>query len=108
MRNSDSGTNSLIERFLKKKQISKDQMNIVAYTENGQSLIQFVLQDIGIAIISEIAAREYYDKNLMMIHEINEFNEERYFYLVYNQNKTQSMLSKLFIERAPELIKPES
>jgi hypothetical protein len=44
----------------------------------------------------------------MMIHEINEFNEERYFYLVYNQNKTQSMLSKLFIERAPELIKPES
>jgi DNA-binding transcriptional LysR family regulator len=108
MRNSDSGTNSLIERFLKKKQISKDQMNIVAYTENGQSLIQFVLQDIGIAIISEIAAREYYDKNLMMIHEINEFNEERYFYLVYNQNKTQSMLSKLFIESAPELIKPES
>jgi DNA-binding transcriptional LysR family regulator len=108
MRNSDSGTNSLIERFLKKKQISKDQMNIVAYTENGQSLIQFVLQDIGIAIISEIAAREYYDKNLMMIHEINEFNEERYFYLVYNQNKTQSMLSKLFIERAPKLIKPES
>jgi DNA-binding transcriptional LysR family regulator len=104
MRNSDSGTNSLIERFLKKKQISKDQMNIVAYTENGQSLIQFVLQDIGIAIISEIAAREYYDKNLMMIHEINEFNEERYFYLVYNQNKTQSMLSKLFIEGAKEWI----
>jgi DNA-binding transcriptional LysR family regulator len=108
MRNSDSGTNSLIERFLKKKQISKDQMNIVAYTENGQSLIQFVLHDIGIAIISEIAAREYYDKNLMMIHEINGFNDERYFYLVYNQNKTQSMLSKLFIDRAPELIKPES
>lgn len=108
MRNSDSGTNSLIERFLKKKQISKDQMNIVAYTENGQSLIQFVLQDIGIAIISEIAAREYDDKNLMMIHEINGFNDERYFYLVYNQNKTQSMLSKLFIESALELIKPIS
>lgn len=108
MRNSDSGTNSLIERFLKKKQISKDQMNIVAYTENGQSLIQFVLQDIGIAIISEIAAREYYDKNLIMIHEINGFNDERYFYLVYNQNKTQSMLSKLFIESAHELIKPIS
>jgi DNA-binding transcriptional LysR family regulator len=108
MRNSDSGTNSLIERFLKKNKISKDRMNIVAYTENGQSLIQFVLQDIGIAIISEMAAREYYDRNLLMIHEINGFNDERYFYLVYNQNKTQSMLSKLFIESAHELIKPES
>jgi DNA-binding transcriptional LysR family regulator len=104
MRNSDSGTNSLIEKFLKKKQISKDQMNIVAFTENGQSLIQFVLQDIGIAIISEMAAREYYDKRLLKVHEINGFNDERYFYLVYNQNKTQSMLSKLFIESAQELI----
>ncbi|MFP7297491.1 selenium metabolism-associated LysR family transcriptional regulator [Neobacillus niacini] len=108
MRNSDSGTNSLIERFLKKKQIAKEQMDIVAYTENGQSLIQFVLQDIGIAIISEIAAREYYDKKLMKIHEINGFNDERYFYLVYNHNKTQSMLSKLFIESAHELVHPES
>lgn len=106
MRNSDSGTNSLIEKFLKKNKISKDQINIVAYTENGQSLIQFVLQNIGIAIISEMAAKEYYDRNLLMIHEIKDFNDERFFYLVYNQNKTQSMLSKLFIESAQELINP--
>src|SRR5690606_19441240 len=36
MRNSDSGTNSLIEKFLTKNKITKDQMNIVAYTESGQ------------------------------------------------------------------------
>ena len=106
MRNSDSGTNSLIEKFLKKNQILKDQLNIVAYTESGQSLIQFVLQDIGIAIISEMAAREYYDRNLLKVHEIVGFNDERYFYLVYNQNKTQSMLSNLFINSATELIEP--
>lgn len=106
MRNSDSGTNSLIEKFLKKNKISKDRMNIVAYTENGQTLIQFVLQNIGIAIISEMAASEYYDRNLLTIHHIHEFNEERYFYLVYNLQKTQSMISKLFIESAHELIKP--
>ncbi|MDQ0975436.1 DNA-binding transcriptional LysR family regulator [Neobacillus niacini] len=104
MRNSDSGTNSLIEKFLKKNQISKEKMNIVAYTENGQSLIEFVLQDIGIAIISKMAANEYLERNLLTIHEINEFHDERYFYLVYNKNKTQSMLSKLFIEGAREWI----
>jgi DNA-binding transcriptional LysR family regulator len=104
MRNSDSGTNSLIEKFLKKNKISKDQMNIVAYTENGQSLIEFVLQDIGIAIISKMAASEYLERNLLSIHEINEFHDERYFYLVYNKNKTQSMLSKLFIEGARDWI----
>ena len=104
MRNSDSGTNSLIEKFLKKNNISQDQLNIVAYTESGQSSIQFVLQEIGIAIISEMAAKEYYDRSLLKVHEINGFNDERYFYLVYNQNKTQSILSKLFIESAHELI----
>ncbi|NYE03919.1 DNA-binding transcriptional LysR family regulator [Bacillus niacini] len=104
MRNSDSGTNSLIEKFLKKNQISKEKMNIVAYTENGQSLIEFVLQDIGIAIISKMAANEYLERNLLTIQEINEFHDERYFYLVYNKNKTQSMLSKLFIEGAREWI----
>ncbi|MEH7249789.1 selenium metabolism-associated LysR family transcriptional regulator [Neobacillus niacini] len=108
MRNSDSGTNSLIEKFLKKNQIIKDQLNIVAYTESGQSLIQFVLQEIGIAIISEMAAREYYDRNLLKIHEIVGFNDERYFYLVYNLNKTQSMLSNLFIESANELVEPKT
>lgn len=104
MRHSDSGTNSLIEKFLKKNHISKDQLNIVAYTESSQSLIQFVLQEIGIAIISEMAAIEYYDRSLLKVHEINGFNDERYFYLVYNKNKTQSILSKLFIESAHELI----
>jgi DNA-binding transcriptional LysR family regulator len=104
MRNSDSGTNALLERSLKKSNINKDQLNTVAYTESGQSLIQFVIQNIGISIISEIAAREYANNKMLKMHEINEFNDERYFYLVYNQNKTQSMLSKLFIEKAQELI----
>ncbi|MFL6558394.1 MAG: LysR substrate-binding domain-containing protein, partial [Bacillus sp. (in: firmicutes)] len=104
MRNSNSGTNALLERFLKKNNIHKDQLNIIAYTESGQSLMQFVIQDIGISIISEIAAREYSSKNMLKMHEINGFDDERYFYLVYNINKTQSLLSKLFIEGAVDLV----
>lgn len=98
MRNSGSGTNAILQRFLKKNKITKEQMNIIAYTESGQNLIQYVMEDIGIAIISEIAAKEYAKNHLLKIHEIAGFEEERYFYLVYHQNKTQSMLSRLFID----------
>jgi DNA-binding transcriptional LysR family regulator len=98
MRNSGSGTNTILEQFLEHNQISKEQLNIIAYTENGQTLIQFVMADIGIAIISEIAAKEYAKKQLLKIHEIEGFEDERYFYLVYNKHKTQSLLSRLFIE----------
>lgn len=98
MRNSGSGTNAALEQLLKKNHISKEQMNIIAYAESGQTLIQFVMEDIGIAIISEIAAKEYAKKQLLKMHEIDGFEDERYFYLVYNKNKTQSLLSRLFIE----------
>jgi DNA-binding transcriptional LysR family regulator len=98
MRISGSGTNAILEQFLKKNHISKEQMNIIAYTDSGQTLIQLVMGDIGIAVISEIAAKEYAKKQLLKMYEIDGFDDERYFYLVYNKNKTQSILSRLFIE----------
>ena len=104
MRHSNSGTNALLERFLKRRKINKDQINIIAFTESGQSLMQFVIQDIAISITSETAASEYSSYNMLKMHEINGFDDERYFYLVYNINKTQSLLSKLFIEGALDLI----
>ncbi|MCM3568284.1 selenium metabolism-associated LysR family transcriptional regulator [Neobacillus mesonae] len=104
MRNSDSGTNAMIERLLRESNMTKDELNIIAYTDSGQSLMQFVMQDIGIAIHSEIAAKEYAQNQLLKMHHIDGFNDERYFYLVYNINKTQSILSKLFIEKAAAFI----
>jgi DNA-binding transcriptional LysR family regulator len=104
MRNSDSGTNALLERFWKKNKISKDQLNIVSYIEDGQSLIQMVIENVGISIISEIAAREYSRHHRLKMYNIQSFDDERYFYLVYNINKTQSIVSKLFIEGATELV----
>lgn len=98
MRKSDSGTKAILEKFFKKKHIKDDQLNIVAYTDSSQALIEFVKQGLGIAIISEIAAREYTLNNHLRIHEIEDFNEERFFYLVYNEMKTLSLITKLFIE----------
>ncbi|ETI67789.1 selenium metabolism-associated LysR family transcriptional regulator [Neobacillus vireti] len=103
MRNSDSGTNAILEKFLKKNNIAKDKLNVISYIEDGQSLIQFVMQDVGISIVSEIAAREYAAKDMLRMYDINSFNDERFFYLVYNINKTQSLLSKLFIDSARDL-----
>ncbi|MDN3015026.1 selenium metabolism-associated LysR family transcriptional regulator [Paenibacillus sp. BSR1-1] len=104
MRNSASGTNAAIERVLKRNKIQKEDMNIIAFTDSVQSIIQFVMQDIGISIISEVAAREYAKHNSIKIYELDDFTEERFFYLVYNQNRTLSMISKLFIDEAAKLI----
>ncbi|WP_462411214.1 selenium metabolism-associated LysR family transcriptional regulator [Neobacillus sp. Marseille-QA0830] len=100
MRNADSGTNAMLEKLLRKNNIKKDQLNIIAYTDSSQSLMQFVMEDIGISIISEIAAKSYSDLNMLKTHHINGFDEERFFYLVYNTGKTHSMITKLFMDTA--------
>lgn len=100
MRNAGSGTNAMLERVLKKQHISKDKLNIIAYTDDGQSLIQYVMQNIGISIISEMAAKSYADNQMINMYEIPEFNDERYFYLVFNKQKTLPLISKTFIEQA--------
>ena len=78
-------------------------MNIIAYTDSVQSIIQFVMQDIGVSIISEVAAKEFAKQSSIKMYELDDFTEERYFYLVYNQNKTLSLISKLFIEEVTQL-----
>ncbi|MBT2759489.1 LysR family transcriptional regulator [Mesobacillus foraminis] len=102
MRSSDSGTNDILESLLKKNQIPKEELNIVAYTDSGQSLVQFVNQGIGISIVSEIAANEYFRNGMIKVYEVKDFTDERYFYLVYNKKKTLPLVSKLFINKADD------
>ena len=108
MRNSDSGTNSFVERYLKTNKIKKDQMNIVAYTDSSQSLVQFVKEGIGLAVISEIASKEYVDRDSIHMYDIEDFDNERHFYLVHNINRTLSIIAKKFIEEAPHLLEKKT
>lgn len=100
MRDSDSGTKALMDRFLKKQNIKLDHFNIAVHTDSIQSLIEFIKQGIGISIISEVAAKEYVNHASLQIYEIENFDVDRYFYLAYNDKKTLSIISKLFIEIA--------
>jgi hypothetical protein len=40
------------------------------------------------------------DRHLIKMYELDDFNLERYFYLVYHINRTQSLMAKKFIEHA--------
>lgn len=102
MRNANSGTRALIERFLRKKGIKDAQLNIVAHTNSSQGLIELVKHGIGISIISEIGAKEQCSDQRIKVFEIEDFDEERYFYLVYNKDKTLSMAARLLIQKISE------
>lgn len=98
MRYANSGTKAILEKFFRKHGMKESDLNIVAYTDSGETLIELVKQGVGVSIISEIAATEYADNPLVQIHPIEGFDDERYFYLVYNEKKTLSMPAKLFLK----------
>lgn len=98
MRHNDSGTQSLINKLLKRNSITKEQLNIEVQTDSGNSLIQLVKEGIGISITSELVAKEFVEHKKIRQYSIKDFDEERYFYLVYNKNKTLSLVEKLFID----------
>lgn len=98
MRDADSGTQTMINKLLRKNNMTKNELHIVAYTDSEDSLIQLVKKGLGIAIVSEISAKEYEAKQFIQMCELTDFAEERYFYLVYHQNKTLSIPAKLFIQ----------
>jgi DNA-binding transcriptional LysR family regulator len=103
MRNSDSGTNAILQRFLSKNHISKEDLNIIAYTDS-QSLIQFVIHNIGIAIVSESAGKEYNKHQMLNMYEIENFYHDRFFYIAYNEKRTLSLIAKLFINEIKDSI----
>ncbi|MBB6445607.1 selenium metabolism-associated LysR family transcriptional regulator [Bacillus benzoevorans] len=104
MRNSDSGTNAMVDRYLKKYGIAKEKLNVIAYADSSQSVVQFVMEEIGVAIMSEIAAKEHAKMNHIHMYPLEDFKMERYFYLTYHINRTQSLLTKEFIKQVSDLI----
>lgn len=104
MRHSNSGTQSWLNKLLRKNGVSKEQLNIKAYTDSSNSLIQFVKEGIGASVISETTAKEYATHNTIRMYNIKDFDEERYFYLVYHQTKTLSLAAKLFIDKVKEQV----
>lgn len=103
MRNADSGTKAMLEKFLRKYNMKESSLNIVAWSDSGETLFELVKQGVGVSIVSEIAARGLANQSQIQIHHIKDFDDVRYFYLVYNKQKTLALPAKLFLKKfSPE------
>lgn len=101
-RHSDSGTQATVNHALIERGIPLEQLHTVVYTDTTNSLIQYVKNGCGIALVSETTAVEYANLGLIKMYNLSDFQEERQFYLVYHNNRTLSLAAKLFIEKVKE------
>jgi len=97
-REKGSGTRAQYEAFFAEQAIDIKKINTCLCFDNTQSIINAVINGIGISMVSEFAARVYIDKKMVIPLQLNVKLPERKFYYVLKKNFTHSHLIDLFVE----------
>ena len=93
-----SGTLKSLQNSLAAKNISIDALNVVAEMGSTQSLINGILHNVGVSILSTIAVAEYIRMGTLKTLAVSGLRLKRNFYLIRRQHRTLSPLGRAFIE----------
>jgi len=92
-----SGTRAQYETFFTKQDIDISKVNTSLCFDNTQSIINAVINGLGISIVSEFAARAFIKKEMVIPLKLKENLPERAFYYVLKRNFAHSHLIDLFV-----------
>jgi len=96
MREEDSGTRKALEESLIKHNIFLEDLNIVAFVENTETIKKLVRKGMGLTFISERAISRNINNQEIKKISIKDFDIKRKFYFVYHKNRALSPLTETF------------
>jgi DNA-binding transcriptional LysR family regulator len=97
-REKGSGTRAEYENFFKAHGIDLKKINTCLCFDNTQSIINAVINGLGISMVSQFAARAFISKKMVIPLKLNIKLPERKFYYVLKKNFAHSHLVDLFVE----------
>jgi len=97
-REKGSGTRAEYENFFESHDIDLKKINTCLCFDNTQSIINAVINGLGISMVSQFAARAFISKKMVIPLKINLNLPERKFYYVLKKNFAHSHLVDLFVE----------
>jgi len=93
-----SGTRIQYEKYFTENGIILDKIKTCANMDSTYSIINAVMNGLGISIVSELAVRQAFDQKLLVPIKLKSKIPERKIYTVLNKNVIHSHLIKLFME----------
>lgn len=96
-REKGSGTRARYETFFAEQNIDIKRINTSLCFDNTQSIINAVMGGLGISMVSEIAARAFIKKEMIIPLKLKTTLPERMFYFVLKKNFPHSHLIDLFV-----------
>ncbi len=103
-REEGSGTWKSIKQSIADANFNPDDLNITARMGNTVSVIQGILCNAGISILSTIAVKDYIKSGRLKALYVTNVNFKRNFYLTVHKKYTLSPLSRVFINFVKEYI----
>jgi DNA-binding transcriptional LysR family regulator len=96
LREEGSGTRDLLENELKKNEIQMEDLNIIAYIEDSETIKELVSLGVGISFLSERAVIDDIKLGKYKVYYIDGINLSRKFYFVYHKKRQLSPLNETF------------
>ena len=97
-REKGSGTRMQYEKYFVEQGINLSKINICACFDNTQSIINAVINGLGVSVVSEFAARTFIERKMVLPIKLKAELPERKLYYVLKKNFSHSHLTDLFIE----------
>lgn len=95
-REEGSGTRSLIEKTLKKANLSIDKLRISAYIGDTETIKELIALGVGISFLSEKSIKSDLELGKYKAFYIDNLDFSRQFYFAYHKNRQLSPLSETF------------
>ena len=97
LRESGSGTLKSIKLSFKQKNLSVDDLNVIAEMGSTEAVIQGIKSKVGVSILSTIAVAEELKARSLKALTVNKLNLKRSFYLITHKYRSPSPLCKTFM-----------
>ncbi|WP_371363700.1 HTH-type transcriptional regulator CysL [Sporomusa rhizae] len=97
MRGDGSGTRVEMEQLLRKQDVSVQNLNIVAYFHDTQSILSAVSHGMGVSFVSKVAAVAYEKIGQIKVYDLEQQAFVRQLHLVFQKEIMLSPVQKLFV-----------
>ncbi len=108
MREEGSGTRKEINEFLKSKKINMSDLKIIATLNSTESIKRSVQNNMGISIMSHLAAEDFVKDNKVLAFEFEDMHMYRNLYIVRNKEMYMSKSALKFIKFMRDLFKEKN
>ena len=100
VRSQTSGTKKEFDRYLEKNGFADKQLHIVARMNQADAVKSSVANGLGVAVISEMAARKYASSGDLLIFDLDREGAYRNIYLLYKKDTVFSKSERSFVNFA--------